>query len=188
MPVSGWFNHRAEKTKLHLLCGGNMDALRNRTAVALLMVVTMALAGCIGPQDAASGPRAQAPSADASCPPGSPGGSAGGGQGGGGQQGVSNRPGSFSYGGQVAGRTATETHAWTNPATSAAVAWSGQVAAGEVRLVLLDACGTEVYAKTLGRGQGGVSERTPRAVAGAWTIQLHFTGFTGQMGLSVTAS
>lgn len=153
-----------------------------------LALASAALAGCIGPQeDARDEGRAidAPPPASEECPqptdpsaaPGAPS-----------QQGVSNQPGAFSYGGQTAAKTATETFLWQNPSTGAQVAWGGQGATGTLEVTILDACGAEVFAGRVDpMSQGGASGATQRGASGTWTITLEFTAFTGQMGLSVSS-
>lgn len=158
------------------------------------LLVGLALAGCIeAPED---GPRVEgapddddAPATAAGCAPPSNEGDAGGGQGPGSQGGVSNQPGSFSYGGQTALKTATETYTWTNYSTGAMISWGGQSASGRLELIIEDACGVEVYrGDATMMSQGGSWGETERGTAGDWTITLEFSAFTGQMGLSITSA
>jgi hypothetical protein len=152
---------------------------------ALLVLVA---AGCITPQNDAPTTTPSRPSTTtagtSSCtsvtvtnPP-----SAGGGQGG-----VSNQPGSFSYGGQYELKTAKESYAWQNPSPTARASWGGQVLTGSLRVTIVDACGQKEMDQTVSMGQGGSFGALPDGRPGAWLITLEFTTFTGQMGLSVTS-
>lgn len=158
-------------------------------AVVLALAPALALAGCIAPQDTAQDDRNDAtsppPSSDESClapdvtPTATPGG----------QVSVSNNPGSFSYGGQVAAKTGKEVYVWENPTRAAQVAWGGQSAAGTLTLVIQETCGEEVYRADLGGPrQGGAYESTQEGESGKWIITLEFTLYTGQMGLSVNSA
>lgn len=157
----------------------------------MLTFATLLTAGCIdarpdGTTDDRNGSLFADPTPDEACqqvtttdPPGA----------GAGQSGVANYPGSFSYGGQSAAKTATETYVWQNPSGAAYVAWGGQVATGSVTLTMEDACGKEMYKGGVsGPSQGGANEETERGMAGDWTLTFEFTVYTGQMGLSVSSS
>ncbi len=110
------------------------------------------------------------------------------GQGAGGQQGVCNATDSFAYGGQVSDRSGTETYTWENTQDTARVSWGGQAGSGSVTITIEDADGRQVYRQTFSGGQGGSSETTDAGEPGEWTIRVSFTGYTGQMGLGITAS
>lgn len=100
---------------------------------------------------------------------------------------VSNNPGSFSDSGQMVGATGTDEYAWQDASGQAMISWGGQAASGSMKLTLLDACGKSVYSQTFeGMSQGGGNQNAKPGVAGQWLVRLEFTGFTGQMGLSVT--
>lgn len=164
-----------------------------RPLVALLVVLSLAtLAGCIRPQEAnepaneAPTPTAPSEGKRATCEvssnaPKTPDA---------GQSGVSNQPGTFTYGGQVAAKTATETFLWENPSAAAQVTWGGQTGTGTLKLTLDDYCDHRVYEKELSgaAGQSGTVETTQAGQAGVWLVTLEFTLYTGQMGLSITSA
>jgi hypothetical protein len=104
-----------------------------------------------------------------------------------GQQACTSQSGSFSCGGQLANKSGTESHTWSNPSTKAQVSWGGQAASGSFTLTILDAQGKQVYSRTVsGAGQSGASGSTSTGMPGDWTVRLTYSDFTGQMGLSVT--
>ena len=105
-----------------------------------------------------------------------------------GQQGVSNVSDAFSYGGQVSGKSGTETFTWHNTQTKALLSWGGQSSSGTFTINIQDAAGKSVYSASMGSGQNGMSGNTASGKAGDWTVVLVFHGFTGQMGLSIAAS
>lgn len=78
----------------------------------------------------------------------------------------------------VSGITRTETYQWTNTGTTATVTSMTTPDAGEARLVLRDAEGTQVYDAALASMTDDVSET---GTSGAWTIQLVLTGFSGDI-------
>lgn len=172
-----------------------MSGRQARSAsLAVTILLALALSGCIAlPAQTESGRTGSyaLPGGDTpACEPAEDvGGGAGGSQGEGSQAGVSNQPGAFSYGGQAMAKTSTETYVWQNPAPRAAVNWGGQSMTGSFELVLLDACGQEVYrASSSSMRQGGTSETTGGGTGGAWTVRLEFTAYSGQMGLSITSA
>lgn len=110
------------------------------------------------------------------------------GQGAGGQQGVCNATDSFAYGGQVSDRSGTETYTWETTQDEARVSWGGQGASGSVTITIEDADGRQVYQETFSEGQGSSSDTTDAGEAGEWTIRVSFSGYTGQMGLGITAA
>jgi hypothetical protein len=160
--------------------------------LALGLALSVALfAGCIQPQDT-SQPEPQAPSdpqetgKTTTCEvrTNSPSGV------GAGQTGVSNEPGSFSYSGQVAAKSATETFLWKNPSASAQVAWGGQAGTGTLKLTLQDICDRVVYENELSgtTTQTSTTGSTRNGQPGEWLVTLEFTAYTGQMGLSITSA
>ena len=161
-----------------------------RQTIAMLAIALVALAGCIQPEDPQEETEPTPPPsvptmpAEDCTPPDveSSGGPTG-------QASVSNQPGSFSYSGQTTAHEGVEVYEWQNPSGGALVAWSGQAVTGELTLTIQDACGEEIYERTIGAGsQGGSSEQTERSLPGSWYITLEFTVFTGQMGLSVNSA
>jgi hypothetical protein len=105
-----------------------------------------------------------------------------------GQAGVANMTNNFSYGGQTAGKSGTETFTWENTMGKAMVSWGGQASKGSFTLTIQDAAGKQVYSGSQGAGQGGMAGNTASGKAGSWVILLRFDDFTGQMGLSLVAS
>ena len=102
------------------------------------------------------------------------------------QVGVSNNTNSFSYGGQVAGKTDSISYEWKNTGSKANINWGGQAASGTMVLTIKDAAGANVFTKTIsGASQSGSSDSTKSGKSGDWTITLSFNDFTGQMGLNV---
>lgn len=107
----------------------------------------------------------------------------------GGQMACSSTSGAFSCGGQVANKSGSETYSWDNSGTRAMVSWGGQASSGSFTLTIKDSTGKQVYTRSFsGAGQGGSSENTAPGAPGSWTATIAFTGFTGQMGLSVTST
>ncbi|HUR64222.1 MAG TPA: hypothetical protein VM241_07050 [Candidatus Thermoplasmatota archaeon] len=105
------------------------------------------------------------------------------------QGGVSNMTDNFSYGGQVAGKSGTNSYTWKVTGSTVRVSWGGQSASGTLDLVLKDGLGQQVYIRTFGgASQSGASETLQNVKAGDWTVTLSFHGFTGQMGLNLQAS
>lgn len=104
------------------------------------------------------------------------------------QQGVSNVTDAFSYGGQVANESRTDTYTWHVTGSNVLISWGGQSSSGTFDLLLRDGAGNQVYARSFGEGQSGNSETLHNVKAGDWTVTLSFHRFTGQMGLSLTAS
>ncbi|HUR61146.1 MAG TPA: hypothetical protein VM286_02115 [Candidatus Thermoplasmatota archaeon] len=105
------------------------------------------------------------------------------------QDSVSNQVDAFSYGGQVADRSGGHTYTWHVTGSSVQVNWGGQAAKGSLDLVLKDGAGNQVYTRSFsGASQGGSSETLRNVKAGDWSVSIQFHGFTGQMGLSLTAS
>ncbi|HET6403491.1 MAG TPA: hypothetical protein VFH78_02495 [Candidatus Thermoplasmatota archaeon] len=156
----------------------------------LVVALLAATAGCIQTQaddaDANAPPTARdaaAPPARCTPPEVQPTGPSGG------QSGVSNEPGSFTYGGQAAAKTAKEVFLWENPSSAARVTWGGQAGAGSLTLTLQDHCGKEVYRGAVAGAtqQSGVTETTGSGEPGTWILTFEFTLYTGQMGLSITS-
>jgi hypothetical protein len=105
------------------------------------------------------------------------------------QDAVSNQTDAFSYGGQVAGKSGTRNYTWKVTGKNVQVNWGGQTSSGTLDLTLKDGAGAQVYAHTFGgTSQGGASDSLSNVRTGDWTVTLAFHSFTGQMGLSLSAS
>ena len=104
-----------------------------------------------------------------------------------GNVGVSNVTDAFSYGGQVAEKTATESFTWHNTKSQAILSWGGQLAKGSIALTIQDAAGKTVYSKSMTDANNGFSGNTQSGLAGDWTVKLAFAGATANMGLSLAA-
>lgn len=101
-----------------------------------------------------------------------------------GQEGVCNEEDSFYFGKQGT-FSGTETFTWENTGTKASVAWGGQ-GAGQVKVVLEDAAGKEVFSKSFsGSGQAGASTMSSTGQAGAWTVTVSGIAFQGQVGVAI---
>ena len=104
------------------------------------------------------------------------------------QDAVSNQTDAFNYGGQVAGKSGTQTYTWKVTGSTVTVNWGGQSASGTFDLSLKDPLGQQVYFKSFGgTSQGGASNTLDNEKTGSWTVTLEFHDYTGQMGLSITA-
>lgn len=108
----------------------------------------------------------------------------------GGQSGVTNNPGSFTYGGQAAAKTATEVFLWENPSTSAQVTFGGQSGVGTLTITIQDHCGVEMFKREHGGAsqQGGAVETTASGSAGTWILTFEFTLYTGQVGITINSA
>ncbi len=107
--------------------------------------------------------------------------------GGSGQEGACNETDSFAYGTQASVMSDTKTWTWENTQGSAEATWGFQ-GTGDVTLTIQDADGTTVLQRSIGgMGQGASSATTDSGTPGAWTIQLRFSNFQGQMGVGVQA-
>lgn len=158
---------------------------------SLALLVTLAIVGgCIGAQPEDE-PAPEAPDAGASesmggCTPPTvePTGPSGG------QSGVTNQPGSFTYGGQAAAKTATEVFLWENPSKAAQVTFGGQSGVGSFTITIQDHCGVQVYRKesTGAAQQAGGVEPTQDGTGGVWILTFEFVVYTGQMGITITSA
>jgi hypothetical protein len=72
--------------------------------------------------------------------------------------------------------SATRTYTWSNGGTRATVNHSTTTSGGATRLVIRDAAGTVVYDHAL---VPSLNEPTAVGTAGAWTIELRLTDYTG---------
>lgn len=90
---------------------------------------------------------------------------------------------SFEYQVQsIDGYSGTASYTWQNSGTTAAVDHSSIVSGGVGSLVVLDAVGTEVYSDVL-TDSGSVASQA--GVAGAWTIRITYTTFSGTVNFRV---
>ncbi|MEA3203692.1 MAG: hypothetical protein QOI63_1371, partial [Thermoplasmata archaeon] len=104
------------------------------------------------------------------------------------QDSVSNQTDAFSYGGQVAGKSGTQRYTWKVTGSTVTINWGGQSASGTMDLTLKDGQGQTVYTRSFsGASQSGVSDTLRNVKTGDWQVILDFHGFTGQMGLSLSA-
>lgn len=74
--------------------------------------------------------------------------------------------------------SSTTSFRWTNSTTRATINHSTTTSAGTTQLTVRDAAGAIVYDRAL---SPSLNEPTVAGVAGAWTIQLRTTGYTGTM-------
>ena len=79
---------------------------------------------------------------------------------------------------QVTGVTTTRTYAWQNSGTRATINHSTTLSAGTARLTIRDAAGTTVYDKAL---VPSLNEPTSAGAAGAWTIVVTLSGYSGTL-------
>lgn len=82
----------------------------------------------------------------------------------------------------VTGVTATRSWSWANTGTRATINHSTTTTAGSARVSVRDAAGTEVYTKTL---VPSLNETSSAGTAGAWTIVLTLTGYSGTLNFRV---
>ena len=78
----------------------------------------------------------------------------------------------------VRNANATLTYTWQNTGTTANVNQATVVTGGSANLVLKDAAGAQVYARSL--AENGTFP-TAAGQAGAWTIQLTLSGYSGTL-------
>ena len=78
--------------------------------------------------------------------------------------------------------TTTLTYPWTNSGTQATVNHSTTTTAGSTLVVIKDAAGATVYSKAL---SASLNEATTSGQAGAWTIQLTLTNYSGTLNFRV---
>ena len=76
----------------------------------------------------------------------------------------------------LVGTTLTQTYAWSNTGTRATINHSTTTTAGSASLSVRDGAGTVVYTKALAPS---LNEPTSAGTAGAWTIVLTMTGYSG---------
>lgn len=82
----------------------------------------------------------------------------------------------------VTGVTRTLEYTWTNTGTLANVNHSTTATRGTGRLIIRAPNGTQVYSRDL---VPSLNEQTTAAVAGAWTLRVVLTGFSGTLNFRV---
>ena len=80
--------------------------------------------------------------------------------------------------------TTTVTYTWSNSATRATIDHSTTADAGAAVLEIRDSAGTVVYDATL---SPSLNEASLAGVAGNWTIQVKFTGYSGTLNFTAQA-
>lgn len=146
--------------------------MRGRGSLVVLLVVAVALAGCVGEEARQLVQRMNESfeCADAT--------------------GVDNQLGGFSYAGAATCKSAMERYDWENPGPRASVDWGGAVESGYLNVTIYDSLDRVVHAFSLdGTGASGASGTTDLGAPGpamwTWTIEVEFDEFTGSMGLHV---
>lgn len=90
---------------------------------------------------------------------------------------IVNNADDFSYQvSNVADYSGTATYSWQNSGVSANVNQATTVNSGNMTLVIQDAAGTQVYARSLADNGTFV---TSAGIAGTWTIQITYGGASG---------
>lgn len=106
-----------------------------------------------------------------------------------GQAAVCNHTNSFSYSYQAASHSTSDSFPWENTLGQARVGIGSQLASGSMTLKIRDAAGTQVFTRSYsGTGQTGGTESTSAGTAGSWAIDFVFSGVTGQVAVTVTAT
>jgi len=96
---------------------------------------------------------------------------------------VTNAPDSFQLQAtDVTGATTTRTYEWVNSGVVADVDHSTTTLAGEARLVIRAADGTQVYDSPL---TPSLNEQTATGATGTWVIQLILSDFSGTLNFRV---
>ena len=80
--------------------------------------------------------------------------------------------------------TTTVSYTWNNSATRATIDHSTTSDAGSAVLEIRDSAGTVVYSENL---SPSLNEASSEGLAGDWTIQVKFTGYTGTLNFTVQA-
>ena len=80
--------------------------------------------------------------------------------------------------------TTTVSYIWNNSATRATIDHSTTSDAGSAVLEIRDSAGSVVYGKNL---SPSLNEASSEGLAGDWTIQVKFTGYTGTLNFTVQA-
>jgi hypothetical protein len=78
----------------------------------------------------------------------------------------------------VSGVSRTVSYTWNNSATRATINHSTTTTAGSTQLTVRDAAGTIVYSRALAPS---LNEPTTTGVAGAWTVQLQMSSYSGTL-------
>ncbi len=78
----------------------------------------------------------------------------------------------------VSNVSTTLTYTWSNSGTRATINHATTTTAGATLLVIKDAAATTVYSKALA---ASLSDTTATGTAGAWTIQLTLTAYSGTL-------
>jgi len=80
--------------------------------------------------------------------------------------------------------TTTVNYSWSNSATRATIDHSTTSDAGSAVLEIRDSSGTVVYSESL---SPSLNEASSEGLAGDWTIQVKFTGYSGTLNFTVQA-
>jgi hypothetical protein len=80
--------------------------------------------------------------------------------------------------------TTTVSYTWNNSATRATIDHSTTSDAGSAVVEIRDSSGTVVYSENL---SPSLNEASSEGLAGDWTIQVKFTGYTGTLNFTVQA-
>ena len=80
--------------------------------------------------------------------------------------------------------TTTVNYTWNNSATRATIDHSTTSDAGSAVLEIRDSAGTVVYSENL---SPSLNEASSEGLAGDWTIQVKFTGYSGTLNFTVQA-
>jgi hypothetical protein len=80
--------------------------------------------------------------------------------------------------------TTTVSYTWNNSATRATIDHSTTSDSGSAVLEIRDSAGTIVYNETL---SPSLNEESTEGLAGNWTIQVKFTGYTGTLNFTAQA-
>ena len=78
--------------------------------------------------------------------------------------------------------TLTRTYSWANTGTRASINHSTTTSQGNTQLTIRDAAGAVVYSKAL---SPSLNEPTTAGVAGAWSIELRLTNYSGTLNFRV---
>ncbi|MBW3583001.1 MAG: hypothetical protein KY455_07880 [Euryarchaeota archaeon] len=102
--------------------------------------------------------------------------------------GVSNNPGAFSLGGQVANMDETKDYDWENPSLKARVDFGGQSSGGAFNVNIKDSTGKQVYSHSFSSENDGTGGLSSSGTPGTWKIVIEFRDFTGNVGLSINSA
>ena len=96
---------------------------------------------------------------------------------------IANNPDNFQYQtSNVSKYSGSATYTWQNTGVAANVNQATTVTAGSISLVITDAAGTQVYSRSLADNGTYV---TTDGVAGAWKIQVSYSGASGTVNFRV---